>query len=180
MEKSDKGVPVIRGEHLLANGKISNDFSDYWFVSDEFSKGFPRTILKKFDVVLSVRGSVGNYSWVGNQHVGVQISPNTIRLSANSKILHDYLLYPFLKGCNFKNRLLQTVSSSAVPAINASEFKTFDFVIPGLSLQKQISPLFRGIYQKIDASEHQIQTLTKTRDVLLPKLMSGKLRITAS
>ncbi len=178
MDKSDKGVPVIRGEHLLPNGKISNDFSDYWFVSDEFSEKFPRTILKKFDVVLSVRGSVGNYSWVGNQHIGVQISPNTIRLSANPNILHDCLLYPFLKGCNFKNRLLQTVSSSAVPAINASEFKTFDFIIPSLSVQEQISPLFRDIYQKIDANEHQMQTLTKTRDVLLPKLMSGKLRIT--
>ncbi|XGV98792.1 MAG: restriction endonuclease subunit S [Leptolyngbya sp. BL-A-14] len=177
MDKSDKGVPVIRGEHLLPNGKISNDFSDYWFVSNEFSEKFPRTILNKFDVVLSVRGSVGNYSWVGDQHIGVQISPNTIRLSANPKILHDCLLYPFLKGCNFKNRLLQTVSSSAVPAINASEFKTFDFIIPTLSVQEQISPLFRSTYQKIDANERQIQTLSKTRDVLLPKLMSGKLRI---
>jgi type I restriction enzyme S subunit len=115
---------------------------------------------------------------VGNQHIGAQISPNTIRLSGNPKVLHDCLLYPYLKGCDFKKRLLQTVSSSAVPAINASEFKTFDFAIPDLSLQGQISPLFMGIYRKIDANEIQIQTLTQTRDVLLPKLMSGKLRVT--
>jgi type I restriction enzyme S subunit len=31
---------------------------------------------------------------------------------------------------------------------------------------------------KIHKNSQQIQTLTQTRDVLLPKLMSGKLRIT--
>jgi type I restriction enzyme S subunit len=177
MEKYDQGVPVIRGEHLLPNGKISNDFSDYWFVSEEFSRKFPRTVLSKFDIVLSVRGSVGNYSWVGDQHLGAQVSPNTIRLSVNPDVLCDCLLYPFLKAWNFKNRLLQTVSSSAVPAINASEFKTFEFIVPDISLQNRMSPLFRDMYQKIDASENQIKILTQTRDVLLPKLMSGKLRI---
>jgi len=33
---------------------------------------------------------------------------------------------------------------------------------------------------KIENNVFQIQTLTQIRDVLLPKLMSGKLRITAS
>jgi type I restriction enzyme S subunit len=33
--------------------------------------------------------------------------------------------------------------------------------------------------EKIYQNSRQIQTLTQTRDVLLPKLMSGKLRITS-
>jgi len=168
---------VIRGEHLLDTGRISNDFSDYWFVGSDYSQKFPKTVLKEFDVVLSVRGSVGNYAWVGSEHIGAQISPNTIRLSANQKILDNCLLYSFLRGSRFKQRLTQTVSSSAVPAINASEFKTFEFAMPDLELQHKVSPLFRGIYKKIDASDLHIKTLTKTRDTLLPQLMSGKLRI---
>jgi type I restriction enzyme S subunit len=177
MEKVESGVPVIRGEHLLKNGRISNDFSDYWFVKDEYSAKFPKTILEEFDVVLSVRGSVGNYSVVGKKHIGVQISPNTIRLSANPKNLKQFLLYTCLKSNQFKHKLLMTVSSSAVPAINAVEFKTFEFVVPDMSIQNRLSNVFKDLYRKIDANENQIQTLTKTRDALLPKLMSGQLRV---
>ena len=38
-------------------------------------------------------------------------------------------------------------------------------------------PRVQPIDQKIYTNEKQIQTLTKTRDTLLPKLMSGKLRV---
>ncbi|MEA5617067.1 restriction endonuclease subunit S [Cronbergia sp. UHCC 0137] len=177
MEKVDSGVPVIRGEHLLNTGRISVDFSDYWFVKEEYSAKFPKTILEEFDVVLSVRGSVGNYSVVGKKHIHAQISPNTIRLSANPDILKKTFLYPCLKVNKFKQKLLSIVSSSAVPAINAGEFKTFEFAIPAMSVQDMLSDVFKDLYKKIDINEHQIQTLTKTRDTLLPKLMSGQLRV---
>ena len=177
MEKVESGVPVIRGEHLLKTGRISVDFSDYWFVKDEYSAKFSKTILEEFDVVLSVRGSVGNYSVVGKKHIHAQISPNTIRLSANPKIIRKFLLYPCLKVNQFKQKLLSIVSSSAVPAINAFEFKTFEFAIPEMLVQDKLSDVFKDLYKKVDINEHQLETLTKTRDALLPKLMSGQLRV---
>ena len=36
METHSHGIPVIRGEHILDSGKLSNDWSAYWYVSKEF------------------------------------------------------------------------------------------------------------------------------------------------
>jgi type I restriction enzyme S subunit len=177
MEKFDSGVPVIRGEHLLPDGRIDHNWGNYWFVSGDYSEQFPRTVLKEFDVVLAVRGSVGKYSLVGKKHIGAQISPNTIRLSANPKFIFESLLFPLLKSNNFEKRLLKTVSSSAVPAINASEFKGFEFLIPNIETQKKLYKIFEMLYRKTDDNILQIQTLTCLRDTLLPKLMSGQIRV---
>jgi len=52
---------------------------------------------------------------------------------------------------------------------------------PVLIPSKQVITAFRknisSVFQKIKLNTKQIQTLTKTRDSLLPKLMSGQLRV---
>ena len=52
-----------------------------------------------------------------------------------------------------------------------------DVVIPSIELVKYFHSLVFPLFQKIVLNENQIQTLTKTRDSVLPKLMSGQLRI---
>jgi type I restriction enzyme S subunit len=49
--------------------------------------------------------------------------------------------------------------------------------VPDSTFLEQASKIFSPILQKIINNAIQIQTLTKTRDALLPKLMSGQLRI---
>jgi hypothetical protein len=48
--------------------------------------------------------------------------------------------------------------------------------IPDIFTLNNWKELMKPIYSKLDASNIQIQTLKKTRDTLLPKLMSGQLR----
>ena len=38
--------------------------------------------------------------------------------------------------------------------------------------------MIKPIFDKIKSNQTQIRTLTQTRDTLLPKLMSGEIRIT--
>lgn len=62
--------------------------------------------------------------------------------------------------------------------LNLETIARIKFVVPDLKAHKDSVLLFRNFGERIIANKQQIQTLTKTRDVLLPKLMSGKLRIT--
>jgi len=47
-------------------------------------------------------------------------------------------------------------------------------------LQEKLMSVITPLLEKKEFNIQKIETLTKARDVLLPKLMSGKLRITAS
>jgi len=73
----------------------------------------------------------------------------------------------------------QLASGSTFPELSKSTFRKFLFLIPGSRHLEQYNQAIQPPFEKIENNIRQIQTLTKTRDALLPKLMSGKLRITS-
>jgi type I restriction enzyme S subunit len=95
------------------------------------------------------------------------------KLKPDSKINSNYL-YLFLKTLDFSTF---GSTSSIAEAINSKIIKEIKIQIPDdksiLSFQGLIDPIF----QKIRYNVLQIQTLEKLRDTLLPKLMSGEVRI---
>lgn len=56
------------------------------------------------------------------------------------------------------------------------DFEAKDFIIPPVNLAQEYSSLAKPILEKISSNNSQIQTLSKTRDALLSKLMSGAIR----
>src|SRR6266850_4555424 len=149
MEKHARGVPVIRGEHLLPNGTISTDWADYWFVSEEYAGRFPKTRLHLHDLVMSVRGSIGTFARVGPDHVGAQISPNLIRLSPDPKQIEPVFFYYALKGSAAGDFITSTSSSSAVPAIRASDIKLAEIPRPPVTEQRAIAHILGTLDDKI-------------------------------
>ena len=71
----------------------------------------------------------------------------------------------------------QLASGSTFSEISKTNFRGLDFLFPANNILENYEQLIKPIYQKIETNIFQIQTLTKTRDSLLPKLMSGQLRI---
>lgn len=67
--------------------------------------------------------------------------------------------------------------SSAQPNISASDIEDITIIIPKLSIVEKFADITGYLFIKRCENLFQIQTLTKTRDTLLPKLMSGQLRI---
>jgi type I restriction enzyme S subunit len=49
--------------------------------------------------------------------------------------------------------------------------------IPDTEIMKFFNELISPVFKKIKNNTAQIQTLSKTRDTLLPKLMSGAIRV---
>ncbi len=78
----------------------------------------------------------------------------------------------------------QEIENEAIDSVqknlNLETLARIKFVIPDLESHKDLVLLFRKFGKRVTANKQQIQTLTETRDRLLPKLMSGQLRITES
>lgn len=177
MEKFDRGVPVIRGEHITNTGFLSLNFSDYWFVTEEFSKKFPKTILEFNDVVITVRGTVGKIGIVSSQHVNAQISPNCIRLNSNYSKIKPVFFYYSIKQKSFTDLLQGSVSTSAVPGITAEAIKNMKIIVPPEIIQNKFELISSNILSQIDKNRISIVNLTNIQNSILPKLMSGEIRI---
>jgi type I restriction enzyme S subunit len=66
---------------------------------------------------------------------------------------------------------------SAVPSLTTQVLNQIPIIIPADEIVIKFDTIVQSFYQKLESNNLQIQTLTKTRDELLPRLMSGEVRV---
>lgn len=89
---------------------------------------------------------------------------------------HSYstnFVYLILKRTNINN----LVTGAVQLKINQANMNSIDLVIPDSRILLELNIIMSPIFERLKLNTKQIQTLTQTRDRLLPKLMSGQLRI---
>jgi type I restriction enzyme S subunit len=69
--------------------------------------------------------------------------------------------------------------STGQTELSRAKLNEMEIIIPSKVLQKKFGDISYIHSQKINSNEQEIQTLTQLRDTLLPKLMSGELRVNA-
>jgi type I restriction enzyme S subunit len=85
----------------------------------------------------------------------------------------NFFIYIFLKQTNISG----IVTGAVQPKINQEALKGIDFPIPPIEKTKEFILVTDEFWNKIKSNTQQIRTLTQLRDTLLPKLMSGEIRL---
>lgn len=124
-------------------------------------------------IVIGRKGTIGQVIWLEDNFYPID---TTFYIEDVLECKGLYFYYFLLKRQNFQ----RLTSDSAVPGLNRDMAYSVEVVIPEISYIDQFNTVTKVIFNKVNLNQRQIQTLTKTRDVLLPQLMSGKLRITES
>lgn len=74
-------------------------------------------------------------------------------------------------------RVSGIVNGAVQLKINQKNLLSFEVVIPSNDILEKVDLAIQPMLSKLRINSTQIQTLKKTRDTLLPKLMSGSLRV---
>jgi len=112
------------------------------------------------------------------------VSMNTIESQTNQQInsivpqeeYYRYFLYLFMKS---SYELLHAMASggTATLNLNTGNFQKMDVIKPNDDILKDFHNLIEPKFSKIFANQKQIKTLENMRGTLLPKLMSGEVRV---
>ncbi|MBP0017146.1 MAG: restriction endonuclease subunit S [Cyanobacteria bacterium SBLK] len=127
-------------------------------------------LFPKYSLLMTSRATIG------------EIAINTRKASTNqgcitivpSRKFSIYYLHGWLLTKIRKIKVL--ASGSTFPEISKSIFINLEFIVPNPDILVRHKQAIEPIYKKVENNIFQIQTLTKTRDTLLPKLMSGNFR----
>jgi len=85
---------------------------------------------------------------------------------------------PFFIYFTLKNMPLETFNSGAgVPSLNRNHLAGLRVVVPGETTQKEFDEIVEPIFRQIDTLQEQSEHLLKTKNQLLPRLISGKLSV---
>ena len=68
-------------------------------------------------------------------------------------------------------------NGSTFDEISKSVFKELGFILPPLEIMSSFDKVVVPLFEKIKINQKKIRTLEKLRDTLLPKLMSGEVRV---
>ncbi len=101
------------------------------------------------------------------------IRPNPIRASS-------HFLAFYLSDNSVKTRLAGRVSGAAIPRIVLKDFRHFRIVIPPVAIQNQFVQLVEPMVALCWRLSDKNTNLRTTRDLLLPKLISGEIPVDAA
>jgi type I restriction enzyme S subunit len=129
-------------------------------------------ILPVGTVLLSSRAPVG---YVAAACVPVSINQGFIALKSNGLMSSAYLLNWCLSNVQqFKDR----ASGTTFAEISKAAFRPIPLLVPSEQVARSFSDKAQALYERVVSNMRQSTLLAATRDALLPKLISGEIRIT--
>ena len=78
---------------------------------------------------------------------------------------------------NFENQYMGGSHGSAIPYITKPNIEKFKIIVPSQSIQQKSQSVFDNLYKEKISLEKRNQILMQKRELLLPRLMSGKLEV---
>lgn len=135
-----------------------------------------KRIAQHGDILWSkVRPNLKGYGLVLNP------APNTIASTGFAVISpgvapYSYL-YPALTTEDFVSFLVNRTSGAAYPAVKVRDFKNAEILLPLEDVLKAYDTKVRPLYELKERLAARNDTLRRTRDLLLPRLMSGEVEV---
>ena len=163
-------VKWVSIKDMGSSGVYISSVSEY--LTKEAVEKFSIPIIPDNTVMLSFKMTIG------------RLAISTERMLSNEAIAHfkikkDSILYSEFLFLYLKTYQWEQLgsTSSIVESINSQMIKEMEIIIPEENKLKDFKEIISPYFQKIKSNQTQIRTLTTMRDSLLPKLMSGEVRV---
>ena len=128
-------------------------------------------LLPRGTVLLSSRAPIG---YLAIAEIPVAINQGFIAMRCQRRLSNTFVWLWTLANMD---AILQKANGSTFQEINKKSFRPLPVVVPGYEALRHFTEIAGPLSARIAANELESRTLAQTRDLLLPKLMSGEIRI---
>ena len=97
--------------------------------------------------------------------------------SVETENLYTEFLYYLMLRKDFSYRMASSASGTNVAHLNKSVVEDYSFVLPSKTLLEKFKSIIRSIFFQLNNLELENQKLAALRDLLLPKLISGEIKV---
>jgi len=161
-------VSVTTGKGLKKDEYIENGVYPVIGANGEIG----RTNKYLTDEKLILTGRVGTLGKIKITNEKIWISDNVLIVKP-LKDIYFHFVYFLLKRIDFENLNV----GSTQPLVTQTDLKNIEIEFPINADLDYFVTLCESVFNKIEQNSIQIRTLSRLRDTLLPKLMSGEVRV---
>lgn len=173
----DDGLPMLNLKNINRGGSFRRDGLKYF--EGKYSEN---NIANCGDIILAVTDMTQNRELVGRvARVPEMNIPKFIFSMDLVKIvpisLPQIFLYSFFRYSSIGLKLAEFANGANVLHLTPSLISLEKVVLPDYELATKFEKLIKPFLEEIDILENKNQLLQETRDLLLPRLISGKLSV---
>lgn len=172
-----RGVPSIGAENIIGLGQY--DYTKEKFVTREFFNNMKRGYIQSGDVLLYKDGAqIGRKSMFrdGFPHAECCINEHVFILRTNRRCGQNYLFF-WLDQPEMTQNIINLNANAAQPGINQSGVRSLPILLPPTPLLEIAEQFLEPILGLLFSNAKRNNILRQTRDLLLPKLISGELDV---
>jgi len=174
----ESGIPVIRGKNIKTGMLNENEFV---YVTENKANQLKSSNAFSGDILIVSQGNIGQVGIIpenSNYHRYI-LSSNLMKITCDPNIVNNFYVYYYLGSNLGQEYLLGNTSTTGVPHIAQPSvtLKRTPIILPSKNILDLFGNIIDSIFTKISNTNSEIQTLSQLRDSLLPKLMSGKIRV---
>lgn len=157
------GKPIIRIRDLKAQEFVT-------YTTEEHPRGY---LLKPADIVVGMDGEFRPYIW-GNDEAWLN---QRVCVFENKRPKGKAFLYYTIKPLLYA--IEQTQVATTVIHIGKKDYDAFKFILPDAITLDKFDELTAPMIQQIVSNRFENKRLAQIRDSLLPRIMSGKIDVSA-
>jgi type I restriction enzyme S subunit len=174
----DGGVPSIGAENI--NGIGRHNFGAEKFIPREFFNEMRSGVVENRDVAIYKDGAyIGKSSYFrdGFPHVESSVNEHVFLLRCTGERLKQNALYLWLQEPDTVQLIRSKNANAAQPGINQQTVRGLDLIVPDSIIAEQFDKLVDPLLAEIIVIATKIYNLRRTRDLLLPRLLSGQIDV---
>lgn len=173
----ESGVPVVRGKNLT-DGFVDEGFV---YLTAEKATELSRSVARRGDLVFTHRGTLGQVGLIPpwSRFEEYVVSQSQMLFSPDPGRVSSDFMYRFFRDGDGMQQLLSFTATTGVPAIAqpSTNLKKLVLVLPPRSVVTCFAELSGPLDARRGANALESRTLADLRDALLPKLLSGEIRV---
>ncbi len=171
---SDTGYPLVTSRHITS-GEILLD-GTYLISEAEYFDISKRSKVDHLDILITMIGTVGIPVFVLNESAEFAIK-NIGLFKTSKKPEFSCYLYLLLKSNKMQRYLEARMAGTTQKYLSLKALREISVLEPSFAVIGAFSEIVSPIFTKIHQANTQAKTLSKLRDTLLPRLISGQLRL---
>lgn len=169
-----EGVPVFKIKNIQSDNTVDTSNTD--FVSEQISQStHNKFVARNGDILIAMTGATAGK--LGKLRINGRALLNQRVAKIQPEASYNALVWSAISTEESKTRFFLLADGAAQPNMSGSQIENVDFIYPPLELAEAFSILADPIYDLVDTLYHQILNLRRTRDLLLPRLLSGQITL---
>ena len=154
------------------------DFSNCTYITKEKDAILRKGKLQHNDVVLTTRGTVGNVAFYNETMTFSEMRINSgMVILRNLGMVSPEYIYTALRHERLQKIMTLYASGSAQPQLPIKDMKRMKIIKGDAKTMERFTEMSASIYRQVSLLIMKNQNLAAQRDLLLPRLMSGKLEV---